>query len=162
MKNFKIGIIFLGVIITVGILLLISNQEQINDNQIFNAINDELVSQQLSGDFQIDKTQYNIGEKIFLDMDYMSFEDKGTILVLRPINDTHRATYLAIPFDGANNNSYSYYFEPELIESKGICSIEDLIGKWSIVFYETNYSNIEFEIKNQISDWDDRTFEPVC
>ena len=40
--------------------------------------------------------------------------------------------------------------------------MEDLVGVWSIVFYETNYTNIEFEIKNQISDWDDRTFEPIC
>ena len=37
-----------------------------------------------------------------------------------------------------------------------------LVGIWSIVFYETNYRNITFEIKNQISDWDDRTFEPIC
>ncbi len=139
--------------------MLISNQESISKN-----VTDDKVTEQINavGDFQIDKKQYNIGEKIFLDMDYIQSEDKGVVLFLRPINDTHRTTYISIPFDGAQKTSYSYYLEPQLDENKEICSVEDLTGKWSIVFLETKYRNIEFEIKNQISDWDKRTFEPVC
>jgi len=139
--------------------MLISNQENISEN-----VTDDKVTEQVNavGNFQIDKKQYNVGEKIFLDMDYIQSEDKGVILFLRPINDTHRTTYMAIPFDGAQKTSYSYYLEPQLDEDKEICSMEDLTGKWSIVFFETKYRNIEFEIKNQISDWDKRTFEPVC
>ena len=155
MNKSKIGIV-IGIVITIGIIILISNEETISKNIVI----DEPISQ--SPDFQIDKTQYNIGEKIFLDMDYLQKDDKGTILFLRPVNDTHRTTYMIIPFDGANKESYSYYLEPMLNEDKGVCSVEDLVGVWSIVFHETNYTNIEFEIKNQISDWDDRTFEPIC
>jgi hypothetical protein len=155
----KIGIIVVGIIIITGVIMLISNQESISKN-----ITDDKVTEQVNavGNFQIDKKQYNVGEKIFLDMDYIQSEDKGVILFLRPINDTHRTTYMAIPFDGAQKTSYSYYLEPQLDEDKEICSMEDLTGKWSIVFFETKYRNIEFEIKNQISDWDKRTFEPVC
>jgi len=155
----KIGIIVVGIIIITGIIMLISNQENISEN-----VTDDKVTEQVNavGNFQIDKKQYNVGEKIFLDMDYIQSEDKGVILFLRPINDTHRTTYMAIPFDGAQKTSYSYYLEPQLDEDKEICSMEDLTGKWSIVFFETKYRNIEFEIKNQISDWDKRTFEPVC
>jgi hypothetical protein len=155
----KIGIIIVGIIIITGVIILISNQEIISEN-----VTDDKITEQINavGDFQIDKKQYNIGEKIFLDMDYIQSEDKGVILFLRPINDTHRTTYMAIPFDGAQKTSYSYYLEPQLDEDKEICSMEDLTGKWSIVFFETKYRNIEFEIKNQISDWDKRTFEPVC
>jgi hypothetical protein len=155
----KIGIIVVGIIIITGIIMLISNQESISKN-----VTDDKVTEQINavGDFQIDKKQYNIGEKIFLDMDYIQSEDKGVVLFLRPINDTHRTTYISIPFDGAQKTSYSYYLEPQLDENKEICSVEDLTGKWSIVFLETKYRNIEFEIKNQISDWDKRTFEPVC
>ena len=158
MKKNKIGII-ISLIIVVVSLILISNQDQLSENTIISKITE---STDNSAYFQIDKTQYNIGEKIFLDVDGMNSNDKGVVLFLRPINDTHRTTYITIPFDGANKNSFSYYLEPSLDQEKGICSIEDLTGIWSIVFYETNYSNIEFEIKNQISDWDARTFEPVC
>ena len=157
MKKIKIGII-ISLIVVVS-LILISNQDQLSENTIISKITE---STDNSAYFQIDKTQYNIGEKIFLDVDGMNSNDKGVVLFLRPINDTHRTTYITIPFDGANKNSFSYYLEPSLDQEKGICSIKDLTGIWSIVFYETNYSNIEFEIKNQISDWDDRTFEPVC
>ena len=159
MKKSKIGIIVIGIIIITGIIILISNQESISEN-----VTDDKVTEQVNtvGNFQIDKKQYNIGEKIFLDMDYIQSEDRGTILFLRPINDTHRTADITIPFNGERKDSFSYYYEPRLDESKGICSMEDLVGKWSIVFFETKYRNIEFEIKNQTSDWDERTFEPVC
>ena len=159
MKKSKIGIIVIGIIIITGIIILISNQESISEN-----VTDDKVTEQVNtvGTFQIDKKQYNIGEKIFLDMDYIQSEDRGTILFLRPINDTHRTADITIPFNGERKDSFSYYYEPRLDESKGICSMEDLVGKWSIVFFETKYRNIEFEIKNQTSDWDERTFEPVC
>ena len=134
------------------------------EDHIRKNVTDDKVTEQVNtvGNFQIDKKQYNIGEKIFLDMDYIQSEDRGTILFLRPINDTHRTADITIPFNGERKDSFSYYYEPRLDESKGICSMEDLVGKWSIVFFETKYRNIEFEIKNQTSDWDERTFEPVC
>ena len=147
------------IVIVVGIFVIIGSQDQSNEKEMSKTTNEK---NYLPGDFQIDKLQYNIGEKIFLDMNYVDPKDKGTVLILRPINDTHRATYLAIPFNGENKESYSYYFETKLDETKGICSTDDLVGIWSIVFHETNYPNIEFEVKNQISDWDDRNFDPIC
>ena len=111
--------------------MIISNQDQVNENIIISKITEPADN---SAYLQIDKTQYNIGEKIFLDMDEMNSNDKGVVLFLRPINDTHRTTYMAIPFDGANKNSFSYFLEPQLNEDKGICSTEDLTGIWSIVF----------------------------
>ena len=157
MNNSKIVII---IAVIIGIVILVSNQEMISENIIV----DELVNESIneSGYFQIDRKQYNIGEKIFLNGDYLGKSDKGSILFLRPINDTHRTSYMTIPFDGEKNSKISYFLEPKLNKDKGICSIEDLVGVWSIVFYQTTYENIQFEIKNQISDWDKRTFEPVC
>ena len=155
----KFIIVIISVIVIVaGILVAIGSQEQTNEKDMMNATNERM---NLSGDFRIDKSSYNIGEKIFLDMNFDT-KDKGVAYILRPINDTHRATYLAIPFNGENKESFSYYFETKLDETKGICSTDDLVGIWSIVFHQTNYPNIEFEVKNQISDWDDRNFDPIC
>ena len=159
MKNLNKVLVVLGITIIAGILVLILNQVSDDENNIFDTVNEPVKN---SGYFQIDKTQYNVGEKIFINMDYLSSEDKGTVLILRPINDTHRTTYMSIPFDGAKKDSVNLYLEPKLDKDKGICSTEDLVGIWSIVFYETTYPNIEFKIKNQISNWDKRTFESVC
>jgi len=158
-NKYFLGIIAVLIIILASIFILISNQDQTNEKEIVETNNE---TKFLSGDFRIDKTQYNIGEKIFLDMDHIGSNDKGTVYVLRPLNDTHRITYITIPFNGENNNSFSYYFEAKLDERKRVCSIDDLDGIWSIVFDGTNYPNIEFEVKNQISDWDERNYDPIC
>ena len=159
MNKYFLGIIAVLIIILASIFILISNQDQTNEKEIVETNNE---TKFISGDFRIDKTQYNIGEKIFLDMDYIGSDDKGTVYILRPLNDTHRITYITIPFNGENNNSFSYYFEAKLDERKRVCSIDDLDGIWSIVFDGTNYPNIEFEVKNQISDWDERNYDPIC
>lgn len=159
MNKYFLGIIAVLIIILASIFILISNQDQTNEKEIVETNNE---TKFISGDFRIDKTQYNIGEKIFLDMDHIGSNDKGTVYILRPLNDTHRITYIVIPFNGENKNSFSYYFEAKLDERKGVCSIDDLDGIWSIVFDGTNYPNIEFEVKNQISDWDNRNYDPIC
>jgi len=158
-NKYFLGIIAVLIIILASIFILISNQDQTNEKEIVETNNE---TKFISGDFRIDKTQYNIGEKIFLDMDHIGSNDKGTVYILRPLNDTHRITYIVIPFNGENKNSFSYYFEAKLDERKGVCSIDDLDGIWSIVFDGTNYPNIEFEVKNQISDWDNRNYDPIC
>jgi len=158
-NKYFLGIIAVLIIILASIFILISNQDQTNEKEIVETNNE---TKFISGDFRIDKTQYNIGEKIFLDMDHIGSNDKGTVYILRPLNDTHRITYIVIPFNGENKNSFSYYFEAKLDERKGVCSIDDLDGIWSIVFDGTNYPNIEFEVKNQISDWDERNYDPIC
>ena len=89
-------------------------------------------------------------------------EDKGTVQFLRPINDTHHESYIKIPFDGMAKDQFNYYFEPRFQDLRGLCSIDDFAGDWIVRFTGTQYEDINFEILNQVSSWDDRTFEPVC
>ena len=131
MNKYILGIISVLIIIIASIFILISNQDQTNEKEMVETNNE---TKFLPGDFRIDKTQYNIGEKIFLDMDYIGSDDKGTVHILRPLNDTHRITYMTIPFNGENKDSFSYYFEAKLDEKKRVCSMDDIDGIWSIVF----------------------------
>ena len=55
-----------------------------------------------SGPFQIDRSKYLIGEKIFMRINDIDVNDKGQIVLLRPLNDTHYSVYQTIPFDGMN------------------------------------------------------------
>jgi len=81
---------------------------------------------------------------------------------LRPINDTHHKAYIKIPFDGMDGQQFNYYFEPRLQMYTGICSMDDIAGNWIVKFSGTQYEDINFEILNQVSSWDDRLMEPVC
>ena len=115
---------------------------------------------QTSGPFQIDRSQYALGEKIFLRIGGLHFEDKGQVAVMRPLNATHYGVYLTIPFDGAQKESFNYYLDPQLSAARGLCSADDVLGKWALVFRGTNYPNLNFEIINKTvpgTNW-----EPVC
>ena len=155
MVNVKIIIPIIIIIIIAAVLIIFTSNEETTKN----VIEEKWIE---SGPFAIDKAQYNVGEKIFLDTDGLKFDDKGTVEFLRPINDTHHKAHIKLPFDGINKQQFNYYFEPRLQMYTGICSMDDIAGNWIVRFSGTQYEDINFEILNQVSSWDDRIFEPVC
>ena len=157
MKKLKIIIpVFIIIIISVGIIITNSNEE-INEE----IIEDQEVEWIYSGPFGMEKTEYNLGEKIFLDIVDIPKKDKGTAVVMRPLNSTHDIEYLRIDFDGSKKDNFNRYFEPRLNEWRGICSGNDLLGDWKIRFVGVEYEELKFKIINQTSSWDTRTFEPL-
>jgi hypothetical protein len=132
-----------------------------------------------SGPFQIEKYEYYLGEKIFMNAVDIPADEKGEIIFFRPAADgvnkvpkeyegisgeliSAKVKYIAIQFDGKEKQNFNKYFEPKFNEWKGICSTDDLVGEWVMTFYGTQYEPIHFTILNQTSSWDDRTYEPIC
>jgi len=115
-----------------------------------------------SGPFQIDRSEYILGEKIFLRTTGLEFNEKGETVFLRPLNSTHYSVYFTIPFDGSDNAAYNYYLEPQLSKIKGYCTVDDFIGDWRVVFRGTDYPNLEFKITEQILPGAESSFESVC
>ena len=115
-----------------------------------------------SGPFSIDKNQYNVGEKIFIVVNGLKQEDKGKLIFFQPLNSTSWKSYKTIDFDGTSKAQFNLYLEPGLSEFKKVCSMNDLVGTWVVKFSGTEYSDITFEMMNQTSSWDKRTFDPVC
>ncbi len=105
---------------------------------------------QTSGPFQIDRNEYAIGEKIFIRIGGLEIDAKGQIAVMRPLNATHYSVYITIPFDGSKKEGFNYYVEPQLSKTRGLCSVDDIMGKWSLVFRGTNYPNLNFNITDRI------------
>ena len=155
MVNIKIIIPIIIVIIITGVILFNSEQEIIETE-----IKEE--PWHASGPFSIDKIEYNLGEKIFIIVNDLKTEDKGEVVFFRPLNNTHWSTYIEMGFDGSNKTQFNLYFEPKLGKLNKICSTNDLAGTWIVKFIGTEYSDINFEILNQTSSWDVRTFDPVC
>ena len=155
MIKIKIIIPIVIIIIIAGILITFTPNEETSKNEI----EEKLIR---SGPFELDKNQYNVGEKIFLTVSELTPEENGIVQFFRPINDTHHKSYIKIPFNGMDKSQFNYYFEPRLFEWKGICSVEDIAGNWIVKFSGTQYEDINFEILAQPSSWDERTFEPIC
>ena len=155
MIKVKVIISIIIIIIIAGVLIIFTSNEETSKIKI----EDKWIK---SGSFEIDKSQYNMGEKIFLSTTNLLPEDKGTVQFLRPINDTHHKSYIKIPFDGMEKTQFNYYFEPRFNQFKGLCSMDDIAGNWIVKFIGTQYEDINFEILAQSSSWDERTFEPIC
>ena len=155
MIKVKVIISIIIIIVIAGALIIFTPNKETTTNKIEE-------KWQSSGSFEIDKSQYNMGEKIFLSTSNLLPEDKGTVQFLRPLNDTHHKLYIKIPFDGMQITQFNYYFEPRYNEYRGICSMDDVAGNWIVKFSGTQYKDINFEILAQSSSWDDRTFEPIC
>ena len=116
-----------------------------------------------SGPFQIDRTEYDLGEKIFLVIEGLKMEEKGQIAFLRQLNDTHYSVYQTIPFDGEKKEEFNYYMQPKLSISKGVCSMDDIVGNWAVVFKGTEYKGITFEITDKIVPNNNENYrQPVC
>ena len=115
-----------------------------------------------SGPFQIDRSEYILGEKIFLRIGGLSIDEKGQVAFLRPLNSTHYSVYLTIPFDGNDKPGFNYYLQPALSKINGYCTTESFIGDWRVVFRGTDYPNLEFKITEDILPGDEGSFKPVC
>jgi len=150
-----IGIIIIGIIITASAILLNSNQEK-SIEQIW------LDQQITSGPFTINNSQYNLGEKIFITVNNLPENKKGEMVFYRPLNNTAWAEYKVLAFNGEANSQFNLYFEPQVSEMREVCSTDQLVGTWIIKFIGTQYSDMTFELLNQTSSWDERTFDPVC
>ena len=115
-----------------------------------------------SGPFQIDRSKYVLGEKIFLVIEGLEHQEKGQVTFLRPLNDTHYSVYQTVPFDETKKSAFNYYIQPQLTKTRGLCTVNDLIGTWKVVFRGTDYPNLEFEITDKILPGDESSYEPVC
>lgn len=113
-----------------------------------------------SGPFQIDRSKYAIGEKIFLVIGGLNTNEKGQVAFMRPLNATHYSVYLTVPFDGQKKDAFNYYLDPQLSKTRGLCSVDDIMGKWVVVFRGTDYPNIYFEITKDVLPGTD--INPVC
>ena len=115
-----------------------------------------------SGPFQIDRSEYVLGEKIFVVIGDLQPDEKGQIAFLRPLNFTHNSVYETIPFDGMQKRTFNYYVEPDLSAASGICTADQLTGGWRVVFRGTDYPDLRFTVTDQILPGDEKRYEPVC
>jgi hypothetical protein len=117
-----------------------------------------------SGPFQIDRSQYVIGEKVFVKINHLNENIEGSMLFYKELNSTHSFVYYEMPFDGSKPQT-NFYLDIGLSKSKGICTTEELIGDWKLVFVDNNIgaiTNLDFKIINQILPGLEERFEPVC
>ena len=177
MVNLKI---IIAIIVGIGIIgIVIGGTIEFNLEQ--EIIEEEIIEEiqwRTSGPFQIEKDEYYLGEKIFINVNYIPKEVSGEIVFFRPAEDginkypkefegisteliSTKVKYLGIEFDGKDKQNFNRYFEPRFNEWKGICSTNQIVGEWIMAFSGTQYEPIYFTVLNYTMPGDLRTFEPL-
>ena len=114
-----------------------------------------------SGPFQIDRSEYALGEKVFVNMSPQAENIKGNIIFAKNINMTHAQEYMKLNYDSSSGQK-KFYFKIVPDKILGFCTSEELVGDWRVFFPETNYNVLNFKIKNQIVPGTEGDFDPVC
>jgi len=117
-----------------------------------------------SGPFQIDKSEYALGEKIFVNIINLNKNAKGTMVFTKIINSTHIFEYKKITFDGSKPQQ-NFYIGVHLFELRKICTVDQLLGDWELRFVndsENVFDKLDFKIKNQIIPGQESKYEAVC
>jgi len=115
-----------------------------------------------SGPFEIDRSEYIVGQKVFIRIGELDLDEKGQVAFLRPLNETHYAVYQTLPFDGMKKPAFNFYIQPSLTAALAICTVDDIIGEWTVVFRGTSYPNLKFEVTNEILPGEEDAYVPVC
>lgn len=112
-----------------------------------------------SGPFSVNKFEYLIGENVFVVASGLKPHEFGNVIFVMP-NGTTR--YITIPFDGSDKSGFNQYFRPGVSAARNICSTDDLVGDWTVVFQGANYRPINFKILNKTLDSNEAHFRKVC
>ena len=115
-----------------------------------------------SGPFMIDRSEYLIGEKIFINIVDLNKNEKGEIIFFKFLNNTHVLEYKKIGFDGAIKQNSNIYVSIQLKNELGLCTADQLVGNWGILFTGVSTKDLEFKIKDRIIPGIEDQFEPVC
>ena len=114
-----------------------------------------------SGPFLIDRSEYVLGEKIFVNIEYLPENIKGEIRFEKILNSTHNHQYKALQFDGSKlQNNFYLAIYPSL--TRGFCTSDSLVGEWELIFDGTPYEKLKFEILDKMIPGMENQFEPVC
>lgn len=131
-----IAIILIAIIIASGVYYY--NQQKISVANV--------QWQNVSGPFAINKSQYKIGEYVFMVVSNLQPSDVGKIVIVDPKGDI----YDNIPFNGTMKSSFHYYFKPNTQAILKLCKPTDLVGNWKFAFQGVPYQPLKFNVTN---DW---------
>ena len=114
-----------------------------------------------SGPFVIDRSEYVLGEKIFVNINYLDEKMKGEMVFAKIFNSTHMFEYKKIKFDSSKPQQ-NFYLGFNLNQARGICTTDMLIGDWELIFRGTNVPSLEFKVLDQIIPGMENNYKPVC
>ena len=137
MVGIAIGIIVIGVVV-----VTLSNQGVIpelldEDNEVHDAV--------WSGPVGVTQYKHKLGENVYLLIRGIQPHEKGAIGVFTP----EGILYKSFEYDGSEKADFNQYFFPDTFAELKICTPDQLVGIWTVVFADNSYPPLEFEMTDE-------------
>ena len=114
-----------------------------------------------SGPIKIDRSEYHLGEKIFIVIEPFTEKGQSAMIFAKIINATHSQQYKKIDFIGSEKEKNVYFaIYPSL--PRQFCTVDDIIGDWEVSFPGTNLEKIQFKVLETYIPGMERSFTPEC
>jgi len=114
-----------------------------------------------SGPFFMDRSEYVLGEKVFMNIENIDKNTKGKMIFSKIINSTHNQVYKEVNFDGSKSQQ-NFYVSIYPSIPRDFCTADELIGDWEIILAGTEFKNFKFKILDKMLPGAERLFVPVC
>ena len=114
-----------------------------------------------SGPFLIDRSEYVLGEKIFVNVGNLPENIKGEIRFEKIFNSTHNHKYKALKFDSSKPQS-NFYLSIYPSIPRGFCTSDSLVGEWEVIFDGTPFEKLKFKIIDKMIPGMENQFRPLC
>jgi hypothetical protein len=134
-RDVIIALVVIMIIIPTGIYFY--NQQKMSQNNTPQGVT--------SGPFTIDKEKYRLGDYVFIVVTGLQPNDAGNMTVYDPKG----GTFTQIPFNGTMKSDWNYMLKPNTESIEKLCTPQDLVGNWTIVFRGTSYKPITFQVINE-------------
>lgn len=145
---------FLIAVVSIGIIVGLSmEQSPISDNN--GESQHDYVS---SGPLSVTKYKHRLGDDVFLIVSDLQPNEKGALHIYTPKG----IEFKTILYDGSKKSYFKQYFYPDTFAKLNICTPEDLVGIWKIVFEDGSYPTLEFEMTDEWVQGAEASITVVC
>ena len=110
---------------------------------------------QILGPLQINKDKYLLGENVYVFLKDLRPPDKGAVQFFTPGG----ILFDEMGFNGENKDFQKKYFKPQLLKSKNLCSKEQLVGTWTVMFRGYDEFKLYFDVLPDILPNQEHHFE---
>jgi len=103
---------------------------------------------QCSGPICIRPSEVSLGEYIFIIANDIDEDEKLRLAITRPDGEVWEYMYL----DGSMKTSFNTWIKPDYSRAKNLCTMDELIGLWTIELQGGEYMSLEFQHGPKILD----------
>ena len=149
MKKTYPSIAIVAAVIIVGIIVFTTSSPVQNNYDPDDPDGDDNIPQQhdyvWSGPIGVTQYEHRLGENVYFVVRGLQPHESGTIGIFTP----EGILYKTVQYDGTKKSDFNYFFFPDTFAEFDICTPEQLVGIWKVVFADNSYPPLEFKMTDE-------------